>query len=310
MKPASARTLLRLVLLVQGAVALLIAWSLQRRGAPAWGALLAGVGVVALVRLAINMNNFVMASRAASPTPPAYRLGFGARLRMLAEEFRASMLVTSWHVPRGCARMTVHPDRHVPVLLVHGYGCNSGYWVHLSARLRQAGISHMALDLEPIAGSIDQYADRIHAALERLCQTAGSPRAIIVAHSMGGLASRAYLRRHGAHRVARVITLGTPHHGTALASFGPGANAREMRLGSPWLAALAAGETPEIRALFVSLWSHHDNIIAPQDSSFLPGARNLAFSGIGHVALGADERILRVVMDEIESVTAEFNCAQ
>jgi hypothetical protein len=116
-----------------------------------------------------------------------------------------------------------------------------------------------------------------------------------------------------------VITLGTPHHGTALASFGPGANAREMRLGSPWLAALAAGETAETRALFVSLWSHHDNIIAPQDSyniiapqdsSFLPGARNLAFSGIGHVALGADERILRVVMAEIASITAEFNCAQ
>jgi triacylglycerol esterase/lipase EstA (alpha/beta hydrolase family) len=168
----------------------------------------------------------------------------------------------------------------------------------------------MALDLEPIAGSIDQYADSIHAALQRLCKAAGSRRAVIVAHSMGGLASRAYLRRYGADKVARVITLGTPHHGTALANFGPGVNAREMRLGSPWLAALAAGETPAIRALFVSLWSHHDNIIAPQDSSFLPGARNVAFSGVGHVALGADARILRVVEDEIASVGAEFDCAQ
>jgi hypothetical protein len=66
MKPASARTLLRLVLLVQLAAALLVAWLLLRRGVPAWGALPAGVAVVALVRRVINMNNFVMAARAAS----------------------------------------------------------------------------------------------------------------------------------------------------------------------------------------------------------------------------------------------------
>ena len=119
--PASARTLLRLVLLVQLAAALLVAWALLHRGVPAWGALLAGAGAVVVVRLAINMNNFVMAARAASHTPPEYRLGPAARLRMLAEEFRASMLVTSWHVPRGCARMYLHLDSvRVPVLLVHG----------------------------------------------------------------------------------------------------------------------------------------------------------------------------------------------
>lgn len=305
-----ARLLLTAILLLQLATALAVGWGVLHwwpQGGP-WAAALLALACVAAVRLAISLNNFYMAARAASVTPAEHRLDWRGALRLFYTEFRASMLTTSWHLLR--PNRNLYLAKGVPVLLLHGYGCNSGYWVHLSARLRQAGISHMALDLEPIAGSIDQYADRIHAALERLCQTAGSPRAIIVAHSMGGLASRAYLRRHGAHRVARVITLGTPHHGTALASFGPGANAREMRLGSPWLAALAAGETPEIRALFVSLWSHHDNIIAPQDSSFLPGARNLAFSGIGHVALGADERILRVVMDEIESVTAEFNCAQ
>lgn len=305
-----ARLLLTAILLLQLAAALAIGWGVLHwwpQGGP-WAAALLALAGVAAVRLAISLNNFHMAARAASVTPEEHRLDWRGALRLFYAEFRASMLTTSWHLLRPNRRL--HLAAGVPVLLLHGYGCNSGYWVHLSARLRQAGISHMALDLEPIAGSIDQYADRIHAALERLCQAAGSPQAIIVAHSMGGLASRAYLRRHGARRVARVITLGTPHHGTALASFGPGVNAREMRLGSPWLAALAAGETPETRALFVSLWSHHDNIIAPQDSSFLPGARNIAFGGVGHVALGADECILRAVMDEIAAVAMEFNCAQ
>ncbi len=294
---ASARTLLRFVLLVQLAAALLIAWALLRRGVPAWGALLAGAGAVVLVRLVINMNNFVMAARAASHTPPEYRLGPAARVRMLAEEFRASMLVTSWHVPRGCARMTVHRDsRRVPVLLVHGYGCNSGYWAHLEPLLDREGISHASIDLEPVAGNIDDYAPSIEARVQELCAATGAARIAIVAHSMGGLAARAWMRSYGSAKVARLITLGTPHHGTMLANLGLGANAAQMRRDSAWLRDLAAAETPADRARIVSIYTYHDNIIAPQDSSELAGARNVAFGGVGHVALGSNPRVLAEVL--------------
>jgi triacylglycerol esterase/lipase EstA (alpha/beta hydrolase family) len=300
MKGASARTLLRLVLLAQAAAALLVAWGLLRRGVPAWGALAAGIGAVALVRLVINMNNFVMAGWAASATPPEHRLGAGARLRMLAEEFCASMLVTSWHVPRGRARMTIHPDSgYPPVLLVHGYGCNSGYWALLVPLLDREGISHASVDLEPVAGSIDDYAPLIEARVRELCAATGAARIAIVAHSMGGLAARAWMRRYdtgGSARVATLVTLGTPHHGTALARFGPGANAVQMRRDSPWLRALAAGETGDVRARIVSLYTHHDNIVAPQESSVLAGARNVAFGGVGHVALGSNPRVLAEVL--------------
>jgi triacylglycerol esterase/lipase EstA (alpha/beta hydrolase family) len=297
MKPASARTLLRIVLVVQAMGALLVAWALWRRGLPAWAALLAGAGVVAFVRLAINMNNFVMAGWAASATPPAYRIGPGARLRMLAEEFCASMLVTSWHVPRGRPHMTVYKgsDR-VPVLLVHGYGCNSGYWAHLVPLLDRERISHASIDLEPVAGSIDDYAPLIEARVRELCAATGAARIAIVAHSMGGLAARAWMRSYGSARLAKLITLGTPHHGTALARFGLGANAVQMRRDSAWLRDLAAAEGPDVRARIVSLYTHHDNIVAPQDSSVLPGARNVAFGGVGHVALGSNPGVLAEVL--------------
>jgi len=294
---ARARTVLRLVLLVQLAAALLVAWALVRRGVPAWGALLAGAGAVVLVRLVINMNNFVMAARAASHTPPEYRLGTAARLRMLAEEFRASMLVTSWHVPRGCARMTIHRDAgRVPVLLVHGYGCNSGFWAHLEPLLDRERISHATIDLEPVAGSIDDYAPLIEARVQELCAATGAARIAIVAHSMGGLAARAWMRGYGSARVARLVTLGTPHHGTVLANLGLGANAVQMRRDSPWLRALEAAETGDVRARIVSIYTHHDNIVAPQDSSELAGARNVAFGGVGHVALGSNPRVLAEVL--------------
>jgi len=113
---------------------------------------------------------------------------------------------------------------------------------------------------------------------------------------------------------ARVITLGTPHHGTCLAAFGLGLNAAQMRRAAPgraaaaeppecaWLRILGQGEDAAARALVTSIYSHHDNIIAPQTSSILPGARNLAFGGVGHVALGRNPRVLDALMGEIAAV--------
>ena len=61
----------------------------------------------------------------------------------------------------------------------------------------------------------------------------GAARVIMVGHRMGGLASRADLRRHGSDRVARLIRPGSPHHGSGIAHLGPGRNARLMTLGAP-----------------------------------------------------------------------------
>ena len=181
--------------------------------------------------------------------------------------------------------------------------CNRGYWTKLSRQLAQAGIVHKAIDLEPIDANIEDFVPQVEQAITELCARTGSDRVILVAHSMGGLVARAWLRHYGAARVARIITIGTPHHGTALANLAAGTNARQMSRidGAPsgWLAQLAASEAPETRALITSMYSHHDNIVAPQCSAHLPGARNLAFGGIGHVALASDARVLRQLLAEI-----------
>lgn len=306
----SSRTLLRLVLLVQVLAAFGIgAAGMAWRGLAWWQAAALGLGSVALVRLLINANNFLMAARSASPTPPAFRIGPGAALRMAWQEFGTSMLTTSWHMPRARARTRIYPDSaHPPVLLLHGYGCNSGYWASLAPLLDAARISHATLDLEPLTGDIDGYAERIEEAAARLCARAGSEQLALVAHSMGGLAARAWMRTHGGQRVARLVTLGTPHHGTCLAAFGLGINAGQMRrmgVAGPecaWLTALAGGEDNAVRARITSIFSHHDNIIAPQTSSHLAGARNLAFGGVGHVALGHERRVLDAVLRELDAL--------
>lgn len=304
--------LTRALLVVQTAAAIGIYFAILRFSAiqQAWLAALLAIVAVILVRMAIVANNFFLAWRYSSETPAACRLSKMQACRMFFQEFKSSMLSWSWTLPffgfdkRACAASGTPA-----VLLIHGYGCNSGYWHGMSRKLSAAGIFHHAVDLIPVFGSIDDFVPIIAEAVTELCRDSGQDRIVIVAHSMGGLAVRAYLDVHGDSHIAKVITLGTPHHGTGLAHFGIGKNSLQMRWlgtavdGTPceWLSALATREPPSRRALFVSIYSHHDNIIAPQTSSHLPGARNIALHGIGHVALGMSAHVQDIVIAEILS---------
>ena len=304
--------MLRTLLLAQAAGALAVAavaMLFGRLGPLA--ALALGLGTVLLARMAITASNFVTSARFASATPPQFRLSPWGRARLFLEEFRATMLNSSWTMPRASPRTRIYPDSPVaPLLLLHGYGCNSGYWARLTPMLDAAHISHASIDMEPLLAGIDDFVPQVARAIDSLCAASGAARVIVVGHSMGGLVARAYLRAHGDARIAHVFTLGTPHHGTALAERAPGANALQMRrwdrnaaAGVAWLETLAASESPRTRALLTSIYTHHDNIVSPQSSSWLPGARNIDIGGVGHVALGSNSRVLRRLLDEIVKIT-------
>jgi triacylglycerol esterase/lipase EstA (alpha/beta hydrolase family) len=154
----------------------------------------------------------------------------------------------------------------------------------------------MALNLEPVFASIDDYAVQIDAAVRRVTELTGQPP-LLVAHSMGGLAVRAWMRRFDAdNRVHRVVTVGTPHCGTWLARFGHGPNAQEMRMLSPWFNTLATSETSSRQAKFTCYYSHCDNIVFPCSSATLPNADNRHLRGHGHVHLLKQPAILDEVM--------------
>jgi len=66
------------------------------------------------------------------------------------------------------------------------------------------------------AGGIERQGDEVDAFINRLwTQTGSFPKVSLLAHSMGGLASRRYLqgRPDGGDKVAELITYGTPHLG-------------------------------------------------------------------------------------------------
>ncbi len=181
------------------------------------------------------------------------------------------------------------------VLLVHGFICNRGLWAAWYPELHRRRIPYLAVSLEPVFGSIDGYATQLDRAIRQLHSATGMPP-LVVAHSMGGVAVRAWLRAcDGDNRVHRVVTIGSPHHGTQVGASLPQwsgmESAHQMRFDSAWLAALAADETSSRREKFVCFYSNCDNIVAPASSATLVGADNRHRSGIPHLALALDASV-------------------
>jgi len=181
------------------------------------------------------------------------------------------------HLPAGA-----HGRRGV--LLIHGFFCNRGLWNRWLRRLRRLDIPCVAVSLEPIFGSIDDYRQTIATAVVELQRVTGVAP-IIVAHSMGGLAARAWLAAQPDAQLHRLVTIASPHAGTRLGAHGRGLNIRQMRVGSDWLARLAASETPTTRARFTCFWSHCDNIVFPTRSATLAGADNRHLPVTPHVQM-------------------------
>jgi triacylglycerol esterase/lipase EstA (alpha/beta hydrolase family) len=277
-------------------------------------AMLGGLGAVLLVRMQIIANNFFLSSRYRSKVPHDRRLHWWQACKLFLVEYSASMTSSSFTMPfHAFGKRRAKDPLTLPVLLVHGYGCNSGYWHSMSKALVSARITHYAVNMEPLVCGIDDYVRQVHETVETMCRETGSGKVIIVAHSMGGLVTRAYLRDHGTARIAKAITLGSPHRGTGVARFGLGLNCRQMHWtpdgaegeSSEWLRRLAEGENEDIRHMLVSIYSLHDNIISPQTSSRVPGATNIEFFGIGHVALAFDPAVQARVIAEIQEASRQ-----
>ncbi|HAI12977.1 MAG TPA: hypothetical protein DCM28_14820 [Phycisphaerales bacterium] len=106
------------------------------------------------------------------------------------------------------------------VVLVHGLDEPGDIWDELIVELQQAGHTPLVFvypNDQPITDSAKLFTQH----LVKLSAT-GMTSISIVAHSMGGLVSREMLsdpKMTGYPKVQRLITVGTPHHGSDLAHF-------------------------------------------------------------------------------------------
>lgn len=209
-------------------------------------------------------------------------------------ECRIAPRVFCWQQPFRWASIPdqLEPDNRRGAVLVHGFVGNRGFWNPWLRELRKSGRAFVAVNLEPPFGSIDNYARIIDDAIVSVTASTGQPP-LLICHSMGGLAARAWLRDADGARVHRIVTIATPHHGTWLARFGRTVNGREMRMGGEWLQKIDCEQSSTRRVPFTCWHSNADNIVFPPSVATMPGADNRLITGRGHVELAFVERVRR-----------------
>lgn len=284
--------LLRRLLIGQLLAGAVLGWWLATPTDPfPWLVLLAALGLPLLSTVMLAISTAVM-SRAPGANGGWWRAVVGECWAWL----RLGLFSLPWALsaPKLQQPLASQPPcaPQIPVLLVHGYLCNHRVWGLVARRLRQGGHPVLCVDLEPLFISIDRYAPLIEAAVTELCRQTGAQQVALVGHSMGGLAIRAWMRAAGIRRVARVITLGTPHAGTRIAQHHPSPNARQMGWRSAWLQDLATGESAGARALLRIALTPQDNIVYPQREQRLQGVPVTEFDGLGHLQLCLDARVI------------------
>ena len=271
------------------------------------GAVLIATGTVWLLVL-----QFVVFSLMGND-PAVTRPSFVQLVQAWWRELVCVLRLFGWHQALRSQAVPDHLDASTQgkrgVVMIHGFVSNRGLWVDWMKRLHSLDHAYVAVNLEPVLGSIDDYVPIIEAAVQRVTAATGLPP-VLVCHSMGGLAARAWLlKQDDPTRAARIVTIGTPHHGTALARLqllALGRNAAEMHPGSSWLQDLNAKK--EIKKpvsacciSFVCYYSNSDHIVFPATTACLDGADNRHVPGVAHVALLVDVRVMDETLKLIQT---------
>jgi triacylglycerol lipase len=170
-----------------------------------------------------------------------------------------------------------------PVLLVPGYGGRVASLDPLAAALRALGRNVVVVErLGDGTGDLRAEAEHLgHVAQEARAED-NAPSVDVIGYSAGGVVARLWVRDYGGASVARrVLTLGSPHHGSSQAALG-----RELAGGCPTaceqlvpdsdlLRRLNAGDETPDGPLWATVRSTGDQVVTPIDSAELEGAVNI-----------------------------------
>ena len=180
----------------------------------------------------------------------------------------------------------VSQDEPGPVLLVSGYGGSTRSLEPLRSALVRAGRDVVVVP--PVGdgtGDLDEQADALGRRADAAMDRFGAVSVDVVGYSAGGVVARAWVKDHDGDAAARrVVSVGSPQHGTTVADLAVGlgggcpAACRQLAPDSRLLRSLNARDETPHGPSFVSVWSDDD--VVPASSARLRGALNLTVQSV------------------------------
>lgn len=170
-----------------------------------------------------------------------------------------------------------------PVVLVPGYGGNVSDLDPLVAEVRKQG--RRAVVFTPTdnnTGDLRIQARLLETLVQRTLDDTGAVSVDLVGYSAGGVISRLYVRDDGgASVVRRLLTIGSPQHGTDVAQLALDAAGscptacEQMATDSDLVRRLNAGDETPDGPRWMTVRSSSDRTVTPTSTAELDGALNL-----------------------------------
>jgi triacylglycerol esterase/lipase EstA (alpha/beta hydrolase family) len=208
----------------------------------------------------------------------------------------------------------VSQDAQPPVMLVPGYGGSTSGLDVLAKALRASGRTALVVDLGgDDRGDLRVQADHLDTAVRSELRRAGSRSVDLVGYSAGGVVVRLWVRDHDGGAVARrIVTLGSPQHGTDLAGLAsdvaPDAcptACRQLSPESSLIRSLNTGDETPPGPRWVSIWTEDDKTVVPPESASLSGATDFSIQSVcpgrsvTHAGLPSDSVVITMTVLEL-----------
>lgn len=213
-----------------------------------------------------------------------------------------------------------------PVVIVNGTFAPAFFYEPLAGRLRADGDQAFIFQLPDLgAGDIANSARELDAFVDGVLNQTGAAKVDLVGHSQGGLVARQYVRFEGGEStVDSLVSLGSPHYGTAVASilnfFGAGkclgvVACQQMAVGSDFVNTLNAGDDTVGDVRYTNLYTVYDELVRPVDNASLrDGATNVLIQSqcpvrfVEHVGLALDGTTYDGVRDALRGQPVRLDC--
>jgi triacylglycerol lipase len=218
-----------------------------------------------------------------SPARRRFVLTIGAVVAIAVVATGASLAIQA-------ATGTVDPviqNQPGPVLLVSGYGGSTRSLTPLREQLEAEGRDVVVVP--PVGagtGDIETQAKALGSVAEAAAKRTGSASVDVVGYSAGGVVARTWVRDFGGDVLARrVLSIGSPQHGTSIAGLAVGlggcpTGCQQLAPDSDLLRRLNAGDETPRGPLFVSVWSTSDDVVVPPESASLEGGVNFSVQSV------------------------------
>jgi triacylglycerol lipase len=193
-----------------------------------------------------------------------------------------------------------------PILFVHGFNSSASTWNTAIGYFQSQGYSSAQLRAfsyntsQSNATTANTIASQVNTLL---ANNPGATKVDIVAHSMGALSSRYYVKNlGGTAKVDELVTLAGANQGTTWA-YGCFflTSCQQMFPGSSFVNQLNAAPSTPGPTRHGAWWSACDGVILPNSNATIPGGINTQTACLGHSAVKDNSTVLGQVLTFVNS---------